>query len=493
MIAMQLTQTDLEQLDRLGISTERLERQIVQIQKGIPFLAIDRPARLGDGIRMLSQAEEHFFVETFEKEAANFRISKFVPASGAATRMFQSLFQFLEQHSESSALPEEEDPEIRQFFDQFYKFPFASEALSGVKANELSAEEKNSLVRKLLFEHPFNFASKPKALLPFHKGTDLERMPLYTQLDEAIQYANSAVHFTLSEAHLDSVTQTVNRLLTTLPGAVEVSYSFQKTATDTIALYEDFSFVRSLKGELLFRPAGHGALIENLGEQSSDFVFIKNIDNVSVPNNRPTHDHYKKVLGGMAIGIQRQIHNYQKEICESVDNLNLQEVINFLKTHFGYSFEGLEHSDLIFVLKDALFRPLRVCGMVKNEGEPGGGPFWVHGSDGVRLQIVEAAQFDKDYPEQLSHLHNASHFNPVDLVCALTDYTGGQYALTDFVDHKQGFIAHKTFEGRPIFGLELPGLWNGAMAYWNTIFVEIPPITFNPVKTVNDLLRATHQ
>ena len=195
----------------------------------------------------------------------------------------------------------------------------------------------------------------------------------------------------------------------------------------------------------------------------------------------------------MAIGIQRQIHNYQKEICESVDNLNLQEVINFLKTHFGYSFEGLEHSDLIFALKDALFRPLRVCGMVKNEGEPGGGPFWVHGSDGVRLQIVEAAQFDKDDPEQLSHLHNASHFNPVDLVCALTDYTGAQYALTDFVDHKQGFIAHKTFEGRPIFGLELPGLWNGAMAYWNTIFVEIPPITFNPVKTVNDLLRATHQ
>lgn len=491
---MQLTETDLEQLARLGISLERLERQFVQIQKGIPFLAIDRPARVGDGIKLLNKAEEDVLVETFEKEVDTFRISKFVPASGAATRMFQSLFEFLEQHAENDSKLEKEEPEIQRFFNQFEKFPFASEALDGViRASELSTAKKLSLIRKLLFEPPFNFASKPKALLPFHAGTGVKQMPLYSQLDEAIQYTNSAVHFTLSENHLDAVTQAVNQMVNWLPSIVNVSYSFQKTATDTIALYEDFSFVRTLNGELLFRPAGHGALIENLAEQLSDFVFIKNIDNVSVLSNRPTHDRYKKVLGGLAIGIQRQIHSYQREICESVHNLNIEEVTTFLKTHFGYSFDRLQQSDLIFAIKDALFRPLRVCGMVKNEGEPGGGPFWVHGTDGVRLQIVEAAQFDKNDPEQLAHLQNATHFNPVDIVCGLTDYTRAQYALTDFIDHKQGFVAHKTYEGKPILGLELPGLWNGAMAYWNTLFVEVPPITFNPVKTVNDLLRATHQ
>jgi len=250
--------------------------------------------------------------------------------------------------------------------------------------------------------------------------------------------------------------------------------------------------VRTVAGDLLFRPGGHGALIENLSKLSADFAFIKNIDNICVRRDWAEHHKFKRVLAGLAFEVQEQIHSFQKEVCEFPETADFAKIESFLSATFGYEPSSVR-KDPLFDLKNALFRPLRVCAMVRNEGEPGGGPFWVKTSDGERLQIVESAQIDKETPEQNAILQNATHFNPVDIVCGLTDYGGERYQLEDFVDDKQGFIAHKTYEGNEILALELPGLWNGAMAFWNTLFVEVSSMTFNPVKTVNDLLRESHQ
>lgn len=489
---MNLAPRDQNQLENLGISLSQYERQLKQIKEGIPFVHLSRPATLNDGIIYIEDSDK--YLEIFTQKASQYKLQKFVPASGAATRMFKSLYSFLDDFKPSDSFEEyaEKHPSVKQFFEHFDRFPFAADLKNAIGLNGLiSNQNLIALVSTMLNEPPFEFGNKPKALLPFHKE-EQPYTPLFIHLMEAVDYAKGSVHFTVSEDHLDAIYEEVERLKKLFHSKVEVTYSFQKKYTDTPALHTDFTPVRTVAGDLLFRPGGHGALIENLSKLSADFVFIKNIDNICVRRDWAEHHKFKRVLAGLAFEIQEQIHSFQKEVCEFPETADLAKIESFLSATFGYEPSSVR-KDPLFDLKNALFRPLRVCAMVRNEGEPGGGPFWVNTSDGERLQIVESAQIDKETPEQNAILQNATHFNPVDIVCGLTDYGGERYQLEDFVDDKQGFIAHKTYEGNEILALELPGLWNGAMAFWNTLFVEVPSMTFNPVKTVNDLLRESHQ
>ena len=489
---MNLTPRDQAQLENLGISLSQYERQLKQIKEGIPFMNLARPATLNDGIISIEDSEK--YLEIFTQKASRYKLQKFVPASGAATRMFKSLYSFLDDFRLTDSFEEyaEKHPSVKQFFEYFDRFPFAEALKNTLGLNgPISNQDRIALVGTMLNELPFEFGNKPKAILPFHKEEDTYT-PLFIHLIEALDYAKGSVHFTVSEDHLDAVSEEVERLKELFDFKVEVTYSFQKKHTDTPALNADFTPARTVDGNLLFRPGGHGALIENLSKLSADFVFIKNIDNISVRRDWTEHHKFKRILAGLAFEVQEQIHRFQREVCESPETAGLAKIESFLSATFGYEPSSASR-DPLFDLKNALFRPLRVCAMVRNEGEPGGGPFWVNTIDGERLQIVESAQIDKENPEQNAILQKATHFNPVDIVCGLTDYGGERYQLEDFVDYKQGFIAHKTYEGNEIFALELPGLWNGAMAFWNTLFVEVPSMTFNPVKTVNDLLRESHQ
>ena len=489
---MNLTPRDQAQLENLGISLSQYERQLKQIKEGIPFMNLARPATLNDGIISIEDSEK--YLEIFTQKASRYKLQKFVPASGAATRMFKSLYSFLDDFRLTDSFEEyaEKHPSVKQFFEYFDRFPFAEALKNTLGLNgPISNQDRIALVGTMLNELPFEFGNKPKAILPFHKEEDTYT-PLFIHLIEALDYAKGSVHFTVSEDHLDAVSEEVERLKELFDFKVEVTYSFQKKHTDTPALNADFTPARTVDGNLLFRPGGHGALIENLSKLSADFVFIKNIDNISVRRDWTEHHKFKRILAGLAFEVQEQIHRFQREVCESPETAGLAKIELFLSATFGYEPSSASR-DPLFDLKNALFRPLRVCAMVRNEGEPGGGPFWVNTIDGERLQIVESAQIDKENPEQNAILQKATHFNPVDIVCGLTDYGGERYQLEDFVDYKQGFIAHKTYEGNEIFALELPGLWNGAMAFWNTLFVEVPSMTFNPVKTVNDLLRESHQ
>ncbi len=489
---MNLSPRDQAQLENLGISFSQYEKQICQIREGIPYLAIDRPATINDGIFQIEDLNPYLL--KFEQLSSKYKLQKFVPASGAATRMFKSFYEFIETFSSDGDYSAyvDQNPEIGVFFESLHKFPFASDLFNSTNfTSGLSNDDRLRIVNRMLNEPPFEFGSKPKALLPFHKE-EQAYTPLFVHLNEAINYANGSVHFTISEQHLELISGEIERLKNKVNQSIEVTYSFQKKHTDTPALTTDFNPVRAGDGLLLFRPGGHGALIENLSELSSDFVFIKNIDNICVRRNWSKHNQFKRALGGFAFEIQEQIHQFQKEVCEFPKSVDLNKIKDFLKANFGFDLKE-ESKDPLFDIKNALFRPLRVCAMVKNEGEPGGGPFWVKTEEGERLQIVESAQIDKSNPEQNTILKNSTHFNPVDMVCGLTDYQGFSYNLEDFVDHNQGFISNKTLGGVPILALELPGLWNGAMAFWNTLFVEVPSMTFNPVKTVNDLLRESHQ
>ena len=489
---MNLAPRDQNQLENLGISLSQYERQLKQIKEGIPFVHLSRPATLNDGIIYIEDLDK--YLEIFTQKASQYKLQKFVPASGAASRMFKSLYSFLDNFEPSDSFEEyaEKHPSVKQFFEHFDRFSFAADLKNAIGLNGLiSNQNLIALVSTMLNEPPFEFGNKPKALLPFHKE-EQPYTPLFIHLIEALDYAKGSVHFTVSEDHLDAIYEEVERLKKLFHSKVEVTYSFQKKYTDTPALHTDFTPVRTVAGDLLFRPGGHGALIENLSKLSADFVFIKNIDNICVRRDWAEHHKFKRVLAGLAFEVQEQIHSFQKEVCEFPETADLAKIESFLSATFGYEPSSVR-KDPLFDLKNALFRPLRVCAMVRNEGEPGGGPFWVNTSDGERLQIVESAQIDKETPEQNAILQNATHFNPVDIVCGLTDYGGERYQLKDFVDDKQGFIAHKTYEGNEILALELPGLWNGAMAFWNTLFVEVSSMTFNPVKTVNDLLRESHQ
>lgn len=509
----QFSDKDLEQLSEKGIGTEKVQQQIKTFEEGVPFVELVKPAVVGDGISGFSEELENLLVARFENAIQEMSLLKFVPASGAASRMFKALFNFLDsydpsQESLAAYFDRTNDADIKKFSDGLQDFPFYNLVQKRISGKATSKDEEVYLfVKEMLSEDALNYGFYPKGLLPFHDYGNYTATPFEEHLKEGALYAKSGdaaeLHFTISEQHGEMFNTEFENVKERVSAATKTSYtigySFQKPSTDTIAVDLDNNPFRNSDGSLLFRPGGHGALIENLNEQEADIIFVKNIDNVVVPKFAETVAHGKKVLAGVLLRVQEKAFEYAKRLDE--DNMTVElmtEIERFLKDELNVrlseKFSTFSLQDQLKVLKDKINRPIRVCGMVKNQGEPGGGPFWICDSnDNVSLQIVESAQVDMTNDEQADILKSSTHFNPVDLVCGVKNYKGEKYNLLNFVNHKQGFITNKTKEGRALKALELPGLWNGAMAFWNTIFVEVPLATFNPVKTVNDLLKPTHQ
>lgn len=473
------TQEDIKQLQERGISLEKAEKQMECFKNGFPALHITSAASVGEGILKPTAEEENKYInEWSEYLKGDHTILKFVPASGAASRMFKNLFEYLENG--------EQTPFIEKFLNNLKEFAFYPELIE--KAG--TGADGQTIVKTLLED--MNYGKLPKGLLKFHKYDEGPRTPALEHLVEGALYAQNAakevnLHFTISHEHTELFKAHIAANLQDFEKKYgvhyNVSFSEQKASTDTLAADMEGLPFRTKEGKLLFRPGGHGALIENLGEQDADIVFIKNIDNVVPDRLKEPTIRYKRLLAGILVEKQAKAFRYIQEIEDGTADLNA--VRDFVKNELfitlgDYSAEAL---------RDVLNRPIRVCGMVKNEGEPGGGPFLVKEADGrIQNQILESSQI-----EDKSLMATATHFNPVDLVCGIKNHLGEKFNLPAYVDPKTGFISQKSKDGRELQALELPGLWNGAMAKWNTIFVEVPIETFNPVKTVNDLLREQHQ
>ncbi|MEY8020665.1 DUF4301 family protein [Muriicola sp. SD30] len=510
---IEFTQRDIRQLEEKGISRKTVEAQIRTFVEGIPFINLHGPAVVGDGILKTDAKQEKRLVEKFESSQSKLSLLKFVPASGAASRMFKSLFNFFDTYKPdkerfSSYVDRTEQKEIGEFFERATELPFYEMVLKRIGQKNLSEDSsKYTFVKELLSEEGLNYGFYPKGLLPFHKYKDHLVTPFEEHLLEAAYYARSKdkafLHFTISEQHQTLFNTELKKVGKRASERTEtnfiVDYSYQSQATDTIAVTPDNQPFRNEDNSVLFRPGGHGALIQNLDQQDADIIFIKNIDNVVTRDKCEEIARSKKVLAGVLLELQEQIFSFSNILEEqTMDGNTLDEIKSFLENdlnvRFSENFSGFTLGQQIEILKDKLNRPIRVCGMVKNEGEPGGGPYWVKDRNGnISLQIVESAQVDLSHEQQTAIFKKATHFNPVDLVCGVKDFKGNKFNLMNYVDEKQGFITRKTKEGKELKALELPGLWNGAMAYWNTIFVEVPSSTFNPVKTVNDLLKPAHQ
>jgi len=479
---------DLSQMAELGIDPAEALRQIELFRNPPPPTRVLRACRVGDGIRQLSKMAEPWLLARFEEAARQGRIAKLVPASGAATRMFQELLADLNNGAEG-----EPPPEVRTFLDNLPRFAFY-EDLAPVRT-----ADRRTLLEYLLTEKGLNYAELPKALLKFHRYPDGPRTPFEEHLVEAADVTRDAngdcrLHFTISRQYQERF----NTLLEEARARYEerygcrfrVSFSYQQRSTDTIAVDPENRPFRQDDGTLLFRPGGHGSLLDNLGSLAGmgwDLVLLKTIDNVVPDGRKPVMNGWKKALTGYLLALQERIFRTLERL--EADPVALEEAAKLVEEELSRPIPaGADRRQ--FVL-DALDRPLRVCGVVRNQGEPGGGPFWVEDRcSQVSLQIVESSQIDPERRQEM--LAGSTHFNPVDIVCALRDRHGVPYDLHRFVDPATVFFSKKSHEGRPLKALERPGLWNGAMAGWNTVFVEEPDETFAPVKTVLDLLRPEH-
>lgn len=510
---IQLTPQDEIQLQKKGISKDKVLQQVNTFKEGIPFVELKNAAVIGNGILRFSDEEESELIKLYNEKSKDLDILKFVPASGAASRMFKALFSFLEAYDPEKESLEEylkrtNDKDIRILSNGLERLPFYKRVMDSLP-NDIESEGKKVylFVEKLLSEDGFNYGFYPKGLLPFHDYGDNAATPFEEHLKEGALYAasngKSSLHFTISEQHEDmfkSEFKEAGLRVSDHTGVdYKVDYSFQKSSTDTLAVNMDNTPFREEDGSVLFRPGGHGALIENLNEQDADIIFIKNIDNVAVMDDAKAVADSKKVLAGVLMKVQEKAFQYAERLDKgALSDEEISKIKLFLKeklnVRFSDDFDAKAASEKLEILKDRINRPIRVGGMVKNEGEPGGGPFWIKNANGnISLQIIESAQIDMDNPQQAAIVNNSTHFNPVDLVCGVRDYKGKKYDLLKYVDDKQGFITGKTKDGKELKALELPGLWNGAMAFWNTIFVEVPLVTFNPVKSVVDLLKDSHQ
>ncbi len=504
-----LTEKDLHQIAQKGITESELQEQLKHFEEGFPFLKLEAAASVGSGIISPTAEERDRYIQIWsDYKAEGHRIVKFVPASGAASRMFKNLFAFLNGDHDAP----ETDFE-KEFFDHIKQFAFREDLCSKCRKNlgknikTLLAEGRyKDIVANLLSKDGLNYGELPKGLLLFHEYEDGSRTPMEEHLVEAALYAGSngeaRVHFTVSHEHLPLFKQMVSERQAKYEEKFGVKYditfSEQKPSTDTVAVNPDNTLFRNADGSMLFRPGGHGALIENLNEIDADVVFIKNIDNVVPDRLKDETVTYKQLLAGVLVSLQQKAFGYLKQLENGKYNHDdLQEIIRFVQRDLccrKADIKELEDAELVCYLKKKLNRPMRVCGMVKNVGEPGGGPFLTYNQDGtVSLQILESSQIDQTNEQYQKMFTQGTHFNPVDLVCATKDYKGQAFDLPKFVDQTTGFISHKSKDGKELKALELPGLWNGAMSDWNTIFVEVPLGTFNPVKTVNDLLREQHQ
>jgi len=512
------SEKDLSQINKIGLTTDKINAQIAVIKSGMAYSNLIKAATVGDGILNINKEQESHYINVFNSKRDNLSIVKFVPSSGAATRMFKFLFQFLndykiEHGSIDSYIEKSNNKELSKFLNALEKLPFFEEVVHKLHKvipnyNELPFEKRTvEFVKAILENERLNYSYFPKGLLPFHKYKDYVATAFEEHLYEAALYGSSNnkanLHFTISENHERIFKEELNHIEEEVEentnNTFNVTFSFQKKSTDTIALTSNNELFRDSEGAILFRPSGHGALLENLNELDYDIVFVKNIDNVVVKEYHESISNYKKILAGILLEIQDQTFKFLHQLeTNDFDDNDLELMVQFITSKLNVvlapEFEYSSLDSKIFYLKDKLIRPIRVCGMVKNEGEPGGGPFWVQDKKGnVSLQIVESAQVDSNDENQVEILKNATHFNPVDLVCGIKDYKGKAFNLLKYVDYQASFITKKNHLGVDIKTLELPGLWNGSMAYWNTIFVEVPLITFNPVKTVNDLLRDSHQ
>ncbi|WP_035645398.1 DUF4301 family protein [Flavobacterium sp. ASV13] len=508
---------DFVQLYEQGISIESVLKQLKIFKKGITKSNLISPATTENGILAFSEIEFEGKAAFFDAQKENLKIKKFVPASGAATRMFKFLRAFLndfdiEKETINAYINRQKDKELPIFIVGMDKFPFFKAVDKKLRSiypdfENLEQDYKNYyFIKTLLSQDHFAFADKPKAVLPFHKYKDHIANPIEEHLNECVHYASSNqvsnLHFTVTEAHQELFEKEIEVLKEKVEKAsgiqINIGYSYQNASTDSIAVDTKNRLVRDKNEALVFRPGGHGALIENLSTLEADVIFIKNIDNV-IQNHIDKITLYKKALAGILIEVQQKVFGYLNAIDEKkIGEKELNDIVLFLTKELNIEissdFNMFTFENKISKVKELLDRPIRVCGMVKNEGEPGGGPFWVMSNKGIKsLQIVETSQVDLSDKKQAKILAESTHFNPVDLVCGIRNYKNQKFDLQQFVDHKAGFIVEKSVEGKTVKNYELPGLWNGSMAHWLTIFVAVPLITFNPVKTVNDLLKAPHQ
>ncbi len=468
-------------MEEHGLTPAALETQLKNFREGFPFLPVTRAASCGDGIRVLDAAGIEQAAARYDRAKESLRVVKFVPASGAATRMFKDLFEFVREGRRTAV--------VGELLANRRRFAFWPElrTIIGDDADELRTVEN-------IVAEGLRYGETPKGLVSFHRYGDEVRKAVEEHLVEGAQYAAAGgevkIHFTVSPEHL---TRFEALLAEKIPGyesrfgvKYRISFSVQDPSTDTLAVNPDSTPFRRADGRLLFRPAGHGALIGNLGKIDADIVFVKNIDNVTTDARRSDTVLYKKALAGVLLALQERIFEYLMAL--EVPGAELEPIAAFIENELCVK---LPKDYGTALLRQVLDRPIRVCGMVRNEGEPGGGPFWVAGADGLEtLQIAESNQIA---PEKRELMRSATHFNPVDLVCSFRTSKGGRFDLREFVDPATGFISRKSDGGRELLAQELPGLWNGAMARWNTVFVEVPITTFSPVKVVTDLLRPEHQ
>jgi hypothetical protein len=503
------TEKNRQQIKNHGLFEAEIERQLAIFRNGIPFANVVEPASAKNGIEVFSEKEQLHFANIFETEKDNLELLKFVPASGAATRMFKFLHQFLENFNPENDnidafLQKEENKYLKTFFGSIKNLAFYSLVKEKLikKFPDFKTFERGKryclFVKEMLEETGLNFSNTPKGLVPFHKYGDNYVTAFGEQLYEAAFYATSNgtanLHFTVSEEHEEKFKKRYKEIQDSFENKVgvnfNISYSFQKKETDTVAVTSENDLFLDENGDLLFRPSGHGALLENLNDVDADIIFIKNIDNVVSETYIETIAYQKKVLAGKLISLQKKIFSYIETLRSStISDEFLKEISAFVSEELNVETIS-EKNELLKILE----RPIRVCGVVENTGAPGGGPFLIKDKKGNHsYQIVELSQIDTNNQQQKNLADKATHFNPVDLVCGVRNYKGEKYDLLNFSDPDAGFISNKSYNGKPIKALELPGLWNGAMANWNTIFVEVPLITFNPVKTVNDLLNEVHQ
>lgn len=501
---------DVEQLAQKGITVEQAEEQLLNFKKGFPFPEIVASASVEKGIKVIPKETQTFYMDAWDMYLTRGKkIVKFVPASGAASRMFKDLFSFLSSESDTP-----DSPFLNTFFTHIRNFAFY-EALNGVCLDKeqkdidtlLEEGKYKTIVSNLLETKGLNYGQLPKGLLLFHKYPKSVRTAMEEHLAEGARYAKNNtgevnIHFTVSPEHQPLFEKLVARKIKIFEEkfsvAYDISFSAQKSSTDTMAADMENEPFRDEEGKIVFRPGGHGALIENLNDIDADVIFIKNIDNVVPDSFKCATVIYKKIIAGILVSLQERIFHYLELIeAGKYNHSQVENMIHFLQDELcirNPEMKYMEDAELVLYIKEKLERPLRVCGMVRNVGEPGGGPFLTVNHDGtISPQILESSQIDMNDPVKKGLFEHGTHFNPVDLVCAVKDHKRNKYNLPDYVDKNTGFISIKSKDGRELKALELPGLWNGAMSNWNTVFVEVPIETFNPVKTVNDLLRPEHQ
>jgi hypothetical protein len=504
---MIFTEADVKQIEKEGLTREKVLAQIDLFKRGVRPVKLNRPCTVNDGIVTLSKEELTKMVALYEEELGMGRnVLKFVPASGAASRMFKDWYVYLERGSLDARQREEFAAELKRF--AFYMDLHDIILRDGEELEKMLEVERHAdILAYILTSKGLNYGSLPKALLKFHAYPDGSRTALEEHLVEAALYTKDAcrvcrLHLTLSEEHqraVEDYLSVVKRYYEKeYDVTFEVTLSAQKSSTNTLAVDLNNQPFRDQQGQLVFRPGGHGALLDNLNGTGGDIIYLKNIDNIVSDRLKPVTIFYKKVIGGYLIALQNEIFRYLRQLDKAEpDEKVLRELRLFCENRLHLvippRFEDLPLAEKCSFIFKKLNRPIRVCGMVKNQGEPGGGPFWINGEDGTQsLQIIEESQIDSGSAKQKAIWSQSTHFNPVDLVCGVRNYRSDKFDLCEFVNKEAYFISQKSEKGRDLKALELPGLWNGSMAFWITIFVEVPIETFNPVKTIHDLLRHQH-